>query len=150
TAEKMTCEFGDPVGFDTDHKLLTCTDPSFKSKHEDGSIAGATATIVVTDSGSGITDITLQGARGSVPDDLRGVTNMTPKLAALGTKAPLPAVQQWISGHLDGVPHSAYVGDRLVTLSVIPDSGTGDNVTADVALEEPQLGYDPSKVSGTY
>jgi hypothetical protein len=150
TAQKMTCEFGDPLGFDDDHKLLTCTDPSFTSKHEDGSIAGATALIEVTDSGGGISDILLEGSHASVPDDLRGVTGLAPKLAGLGTKPPLPAVQQWISGHLDGLPHSAYVGDRLVSVAVVPDSGTGDSVSADVSLEVPELGYDPSKVSGTY
>ncbi len=150
TAQKLTCKFGDPLGFDDEHKFLTCTDPSFTSKHEDGSIAGATATIEVTDSGAGISDITLEGSHASVPDDLRGVTNLAPKLAALGTKAPVPAVQQWISGHLDGVPHSAYVGDRLVTVTIVPDSGTGDSVSANASLEEPEFGYDPSKVSGTY
>ena len=145
TGESLKCSFGNPITGDDQDTLLTCTDPSFKSSHGDGSMEGPTATLQVTDEDhAGITGITLKGEHAGVPDDIRAVKGLLPKLSALGDS--VSGIQQWTTSHLDGAPHSAYVGDHLVNIDVVPDSMTGDVFAMEADLEENGLGFDMTKV----
>jgi hypothetical protein len=66
---------------------------------------------------------------------MRGVEQLLPKVVDAVGEEPLADVQEWVGNHLDGLPHSAYVGSWLVTLD-----RSGGNVTVDVTLELPDLG----------
>lgn len=141
TGQGLECRFGDPAVYKSEKTTLTCTDPTFESSASDGSIEGPTASLRVVDpDGAGITGMKIRGAHASIPDDLRAVRSLAPKLTALSDTAAVNDLSEWITGHLDGLPHAAYIGEHLVVITVVPESMTGDAVTVMANPEEPRIG----------
>lgn len=149
TGAKLKCSFGDTVGGDTD-KYLGCDDPTFTTSSDDYN--SASASLQLTDTGAGINNILVQGKAGKFADDIKAAQHILPKLSALGDTRSVPAIQDWANKHLDGVPHAAYIGKWLVEIAGNNNesSMTGTEFDVNAGEEDPALGYDPSKVDGTY
>jgi hypothetical protein len=143
-AAELDCQFGHPMDFSDDTKdtTLYCTDPSFTSENEDGSIEGAISELTLRQStgSAGIDTLLMQGRHASIPDDTRAIQTMLPKFREVDADPGVTAMADWFEEHLDGLPHSAYVGHHLVTISVVPESMTGDEVSAGAGPEQPALG----------
>jgi len=141
TATKLNCEFGDLTGGETD-TVLGCNDPSFNGSTADGVISR----IQLTDHGGGISDIEVSGLHDEVKAELPAVRKLAPKLSALGDTTVVPGLLDWAKSHLDNdaIPHSAYIGDRLVQAGAggSPIGGWAVELTA--SLETPAFGFDPS------
>jgi hypothetical protein len=141
---KLKCSFGDPASYQSEDHILSCYDNSSDSSTTEN----PSATIEVEDTGSGITGIILQARQDKTATNLQGIKNTAPKLAALGDTTLVPAFRDWLGKHLDGLPHTAYVGDHVASVSVTDQSLTGPQVYVGAAFEQPLLGYDPSKIDG--
>jgi hypothetical protein len=144
-AAKLSCEFGDLSGGETD-TMLGCSDPSFNGGTADGVIAR----IELTDNGGGISGILVSGLQDEVKAELPAVRKLAPKLAALGDTKVVPGLLDWAKTHLDGdgAPHAAYLGDRLVESGSTGSPIGGRAVQLAASVETPALGFDPSKVTG--
>lgn len=142
----LDCSFGAPMDISEESKedTLTCYDTTFESDNEDGSIMGATSTMVLTEnldaSSVGLKTVRLSGEHASIPDDLRAVETLVPQLLDLTDEETSVAIADWIGAHLDGLPHTAYVGGYLTQIKVVPQSGLGDSVSAEAGPEIPALG----------
>lgn len=148
TAAKLKCSFDDAAGNDTKNDL-NCSDQTFDDGT--GDYNAATAQLQLSDSGAGIESILVQGKFGKFENDVRAAKYVLPKLSALGDTKSVPAIQDWVNGHLDGLPHAAYVGKWLVETGGNNNEGsmTGTEFDVSASQEAPSLGYDPSK-TGTY
>ncbi|HEX3814646.1 MAG TPA: hypothetical protein VHX59_17575 [Mycobacteriales bacterium] len=145
TAAKLECSFGDISGGETD-TMLGCSNPEF----DDSSADGVMTRIELTDTGDGISDIEVIGMRDQIKTELPAVRAAAPKLSALGDTKVVPGLLAWAKTHLDndGVPHAAYIGDRLVQTGAGGSPVGGVAVELSASVETPALGFDPSKVTG--
>jgi hypothetical protein len=142
-AGKLTCKFSETDEWGTPQSGLTCSDPAFKVKNEDGSMEGGTAELVLVDDGTGINRIRIEGRHSRTPsENVRAVKQMVPKLLTIDGDQGLNDAGTWILGHLDGLPHSAYVGQWRVDLSVVIDGGIAGwpYVRAMLWSDRPNLG----------
>lgn len=144
TGAKLKCSFGD-VASGTD-KNLNCSDETFTTNSD--SYDSAAANLELSDAGAGINNILVQGKAGKFTDDIRAAKYLLPKLSVLGDTKSVPAIQDWATKHLDGVPHAAYVGKWLVEIAGNNNesSMTGTEFDVNASEENPALGYDPSKI----
>ncbi|TWD81873.1 hypothetical protein FB561_2997 [Kribbella amoyensis] len=119
---KLTCRFSDSNEWGGKRKGLECNDPTFKVKDEDGSIAGARSQLVLVDNGNGIESVIIDGSHAKVPaENARGVKQLVPAMTSVDPA--LAELGAWTTKSLNGAPHSAYVGQWLVTLNVVPRGG---------------------------
>lgn len=148
TGAKLKCSFDDASGSGT-AKYLACSDDNFKTNPDP--YYSAAANLELSDSGAGINNILVQGKSGKFAGDILAAKDLLPKLSALGDTKSVPAIQDWASKHLDGVPHAAYVGKWLVEIEGNNSEGsmTGTEFDVNAGEEDPALGYDPSKI-GSY
>ncbi|TCO41595.1 hypothetical protein EV646_115136 [Kribbella antiqua] len=140
-AAKLQCKFSDRDKWGTARKALECTDPAFKVKEEDGSIAGATADLVAVDEGEGISTIVLEGAHAKVPaENARGAKLLIPRAVAIDPS--LQEAADWLTKNLDVLPRAAYVGQWLVTTTVVREGGitSWPMVQATITTERLNLG----------
>ena len=100
----------------------------------------AMAELTLLDPGTGIKGIKLNGHEGKTTAfDTNAVRALIPRLPAV--QASLQDVATWALKHLDGLPHSAYVGQWRVELQIQSPGGMfGDSVRLDVAPETDDLG----------
>jgi hypothetical protein len=149
-AAKLSCQFSEKDEWGTARPGLQCTDPSFKVKDEDGSMSGARAELVLIDKGEGVESIQLDGSHSRIPtENARGVKILVPRAVSVAKDDPdLQEAGAWIEKNLDALPHAAYVGRFLVTISVVPEGGIASwpYVRANIGLEQYALGLD---VKGT-
>ena len=92
--------------------------------------------------------IVLEGSHATVPDDTAAVRALASHVDKLGPEPATAEIAAWLDDHLDGLPHSAYVADRLVTVRVVTESMLGDSVTAVAEQEQLALGRQPETDSG--
>jgi hypothetical protein len=150
-AAKLKCRFAEADEWGNKRSSLTCTDPSFKVKDEDGSIAGATAELVLVDNGEGIESIQLDGSHSRTPaENARGVRLLVPKALSMDTDQDLQDAGAWVLKHLDNLPHSGYVGRWRVDIVVVPDGGIAGwpYVRAYVTKDKANLGKKTSETPG--
>jgi hypothetical protein len=145
TGAKLKCSFDDLGGSGT-NDTLSCSDETFKTNPD--AYYSAATNLELSDTGAGINNILVQGKAGKFADDVKAAKHMLPKLSALGDTTSVPAIQDWANKHLDGVPHSAYVGKWLVEIAGNNNesSMTGTEFDVNASEENPALGYDPSKI----
>jgi len=147
TGATLKCSFTDASVGGTE-KNLNCSDETFKTNRDD--YYSAAANLELSDTGAGINNMLVQGKSGKFADDIKAAKHMLPKLSALGDTKSVPAIQDWANMHLDGVPHSAYIGKWLVEITGNNNesSMTGTEFDVNASEEAPALGYDPSKITG--
>ncbi len=142
-AAKLKCSFSETDEWGGKRPGLSCRDLTFKVQEEDGSIAGATAELVLVDHGSGIDAVILDGSHSRKPaENARGVKLMVPRAMGVDTDPGLQAAGAWILKHLDGVPHSGYAGQWRVDIAVVPSGGIAGwpYVRAVLSTDKPNLG----------
>ena len=142
-AAELTCEFSETDEWGTPQSGLTCKDPAYKASNEDGSIEGATAELVLVDEGTGISRVRIEGRHSRTQaENARGVKQLLPRLASVDDDPSLAQAVTWIRSHLDGLPHSAYVGQWRVDVSVVVDGGLAGWPYTRVTLshDKPNLG----------
>lgn len=150
-AAKLTCKFTQTDEWGAPRNGLTCSDPAFKIKDEDGSMEGGTAELVLIDDGAGINGIRIEGRHSRIPaENARGVKQLVPKLLTIDGDQGLSDAGTWILGHLDGLPHSAYVGQWRVDLTVVTDGGIAGwpYVQALLSTDKPNLGQKGAETPG--
>jgi hypothetical protein len=150
-AARLTCKFSETDEWGTPRNGLDCSDPAFTIKDEDGSMEGGTAELVLVDDGAGINGIRIEGRHSRLPaENARGVKQMVPKLLTIDGDQSLSDAGTWILGHLDGLPHSAYVGQWRVDLTVVMDGGIAGwpYVQALLSSDKPNLGQEGAETPG--
>ena len=157
-AAKLKCAFSETDEWGSTRPGLSCKDLTFKVREEDGSIAGATAELVLVDHGSGIDRVILDGSHSRKPaENARGVRLMVPRAMSVDPDPGLQAAGAWVLEHLDGLPHSGYAGRWRVDVVVVPSGGIAGwpYVKAILSTDKPNLGmagaetpsYSPSEPS---
>jgi hypothetical protein len=150
-AGKLSCKFSQTDEWGTPQNGLTCSDPAFKVKDEDGSMEGGTAEVVLVDDGPGVSRIRIEGRHSRIPaENARAIKQMVPKLLTIDGDRGLSDAGTWILGHLDGLPHSAYVGQWRVDLTVVMDGGIAGwpYVQALLSTDKPNLGQKGAETPG--
>lgn len=141
----LTCKFSDTTKWGEKQQSLTCYDTSFKPPVEDGSIAGGTAEAILVDEGAGITSFSMEGSHTDGKFDLDGVKSLLPKVFAISKEEQLPQIQEWAGKHLDGLSHSAYIGNWIVSLSISKGGMLGSSATLHVGSEKDNFGKPRAK-----
>ena len=140
---RLTCKFSDTDEWGVPQSGLTCTDPAYKASNEDGSIEGARSELVLVDEGQGISRIRVEGRHSRTQtENARGLRQMLPRLTSVDADPSLAQAVTWIGSHLDGLPHSAYVGQWRVDVSVVTDGGLAGwpYTRATLSHDKPNLG----------
>lgn len=140
---KLSCKFSETDEWGTPQSGLTCVDPAFTVRNEDGSIEGGTSELVLVDEGSGISRVRLDGRHSRTQaENARGVKQLLPRLASVDGDPSLAEATTWIQSHLDGLPHSAYVGQWRVDVTVVVNAGIAGwpYTRATLSHDKPNLG----------
>ncbi|AKU15165.1 hypothetical protein [Luteipulveratus mongoliensis] len=141
---QLTCKFSSNDLSNTSKQGLSCSDPSFKPSDEDGSMAGGSAGAELSDDGEGITSIVIDGSHSKKPsENIRGVQTIMPKVKSALNDPGISAAVDWATKHLDGTPHSAYVGQWRVDIVVVPEGGIASwpYVKVGIGREQDDLGF---------
>lgn len=123
---------------DKTFKLL-CSDPDFEVDG-DTSTLGVRNESEVFDGGQGIMTFMIRGSNSKTPQNAAAVKHLVPTVLGVTDKQGIADVRKWVESHLDGLPHSAYVGDWGVSVEVGIDTMFGDSVTVSVGAEKDTLG----------
>ncbi|WP_109505424.1 hypothetical protein [Nocardioides speluncae] len=138
---KLTCEFTETDEWGTPRPALGCVDPAYKVKGAANKLASAQLALV--DAGSGVTTIIVEGRLAtSISANSGAITRLLPKVVGALDDPGVEAAADWVSKNLDGLPHSAYVGQWRIDLQVVPTGGFGGwpHVRATLSQEPPNLG----------
>lgn len=142
-AAKLKCKFAKTDEWGSPRNGLSCFDPSFRMKDDDGSMEGGAAELVLVDDGAGISSVKLETRHGKEPAlNTAGVKKLLPALTTVDPS--LQEVSTWIGQHLDNVPHSAYVGQWRVDTTVVRSGGIAGwpYVSVSLSTDQPNLGME--------